>query len=88
MTSSQVGVYPRNTSGFDGAGERREETVRLPFVRVLAPYRLICVTCPQVQNRDGAFGDGDLRDQGAIRSPNWLVQWKDGILRCTGSEFN
>ncbi len=87
VTSSQVSVYPRNTGGFDGAGERREETVRLPLVRVLSPDRPVGVARPQIQDRDGAFGQGDLRDQDAIRSPGRHVQGAVGVMHRTGSEF-
>ena len=72
---SQIGVYAGDTGLFYSPGKGQEETVRLPFKRVLAPDRFDRVAGPEIEDRHRALGDSDLGDESATLSANWFVKW-------------
>ena len=71
---SQVGVYAGDTGLFDSPGKGREETVRLPLQRVLAPDRLVRVARPEAKDRHCALGNSDLGDEAAVLPPHRFVK--------------
>ena len=83
--NAQVGVNTGDACIFDSLWQRRKESFRLPLVRVLAPHRLVRVARPQVEDRDGALGDRDFRDERAVRAPYGFLQRQDAVLHRAGS---
>ena len=71
---SQVGVYAGDAGLFDSPGKGREETVRLPLQRVLAPDCFVRVAGPEIENRHRALGDSDFGDESAVLPANWFVK--------------
>ena len=71
----QVGVYPGDTGFLDSPGKGREETVRLPLQRVLAPDCFVRVARPEIEDSYCALGDSDFGDESAVLSANWFMKW-------------
>ena len=76
---SQVRVYAGDTGLFDSPGKGREETVRLPLQRVLAPDGLIRVTRPEVEDYHCTLRNGNFGDEGTVFSANRFVKREDRV---------
>ena len=76
---SLVRVYARYPCFLHGARQRAEPALWLPDQHVFAPNRFVGVARSEVCEHHGAFGNHDLRNQGAVDPAYGLGYGEDSI---------
>lgn len=78
---SQMGINSRDVRFSDCLRKGRQPTLRLPFVRIGAPQRLVSVCGSDGNDNISAFRDEDLVHHRSISSFNRSRKWQDCVLR-------
>ena len=76
---SHVGVNTGDMGLLHSPGKGREETVRLPLVRVLAPDGFVRVACQEVKDCYCVFGNRDLSDERSVLSADWFMKRENRV---------